>query len=742
MAVAQEGVAQVPTIEGTVERIVFRNEESGYSVVRLATDDRTRLFRDDLVTIVGTLPNVSVGEILECTGDWEQNTEHGRQLRVKSFLAHTPISPKALARYLGSGIIKGIGPKTADRLADHFGAEMLAAIELEPERLTEVKGISPAKRDAIVAGWAQQLAIRDIMVFLQEYGVSPALGRKIYDQYGREALNTIRTNPYQLEQDIHGVGFRTADAIAVKLGLPRDSLPRLATGIKYALTEAASSDGHCYLPREDALVSAAILLDIAPALLPAALALSAQQKEVFVDADRVYLAPFFYSEIGVARRIKRILSAPSSLPPLRGARWEMTLKAAEEAQGVPLAERQRASLAMAYHNKVSILTGGPGTGKTTTIRALVHILDEQQITYGLAAPTGRAARRMSETTGRPARTLHRLLEFNPSSLGFLRNQEHPLPYEFLIVDEVSMIDLVLMYNLLKSIDDHAHVLFVGDADQLPSVGAGNVLHDLLASTAIPIIQLNELFRQAAQSRIIVAAHAIREGEMPVTTPEKESDFFYMPTATPEAAAGLILDLATRRLPTRYGVDPVRDIQVLAPIYRGAAGVDALNDGLQSRLRRDVDGPTVVSGARTFHIGDKVMQTRNDYDKNVFNGDVGIITIIEPHDALMAVTFGEDEMAQVVTYAFHELDELTLAYAISIHRAQGSEYPIVVIPLVMQHSLLLQRNLLYTAITRAKRLCVIVGDHRALWKAVHNDEVAKRNTALGERLATGTVKIVE
>jgi exodeoxyribonuclease V alpha subunit len=717
----------VPTIEGTVERIVFRNVENGYTVARIKTDDATRLFRDDLVTVVGTLPNVSVGEVVECSGEWEHSLEHGRQLRVTHFVPHTPISAKGLARYLGSGIIKGIGPKTAEHIVAAFGEQTLAVIELEPERLIEVKGISQAKRDAIIQGWEAQREVRKIMIFLQAHHVSPSLAQKIYGAYGQEAISVIQQNPYQLEQDIYGVGFKTADAIAQELGLPPEGLPRLATGIKHTLNEVAG-EGHCFLPREELLAQAAAILGVAPELLPPALEDLAKRKEVFIEDERVFLAPFFYSEMGSARRIRLLQKSPSPLPSLPPQRWDALLAETQELFGARLAIQQRYALRMAWENKVSILTGGPGTGKTTTIRTLVHVLEQYGIPYLLAAPTGRAARRMTEATGRSARTIHRLLEFIPNTATFARNEERPLDAQFVIVDEVSMIDLILMYNLLKAIGPQTHLLLVGDADQLPSVGAGNVLHDLLASEVVPVTHLTELFRQAAASRIIVTAHGVRDGIIPDLKPDPASDFFFMPAQTPEQAAQIALDLATRRLPARYGFDPTRDIQVLAPMYKGPAGVAALNDALQRRINRD-QGEGVTAGTRLFRLGDKVMQLKNDYDKNVFNGDVGLVTVIDPHDALLVVQFGD----QAVTYAFHELDALALAYAVSIHRAQGSEYPVVVLPLVMQHAILLQRNLLYTAITRAKKLCVIVGEARALRYAIQNDEVAARNTALAERL---------
>lgn len=738
------------TVEGTVERIVFRNAENGYTVARLRTNDNTRLFREDLVTVVGTLPNIAPGEVVECTGEWEQSTEFGRQLRVTSFIPYTPISAKGLARYLGSGIIKGIGPKTGERIVAQFGDQTLAVIELEPERLTEVKGISPARRDAIVAGWAAQREVRKIMLFLQEHNVTPALATKIYKQYEQEAISVIRENPYRLEQDIYGVGFKTADAIAVELGLPRDSLPRISTGIKHALGEA-SNDGHCFLLRDECISRAADLLGIAPELVPPALEdlatakrrsdddpTSAPHREVIIEEDRVYLAPFFFSEVGVARRIRQLLRAESALPPIALADWGELLAAAELAGGstLALAERQRAAVRMAYEQKVAILTGGPGTGKTTAIRALVHLLERHGVPYALAAPTGRAARRMTEATRRPASTIHRLLEYIPSSNDFLRNEQRPLPVDCVIVDEVSMIDLVLMYNLLKAVAPEAHLLLVGDADQLPSVGPGNVLHDLLVSEAVPHVELTELFRQAAASQIIVTAHGVRQGIMPDTTPMPQSDFFFMPAPTPERAAAVIQELVETRLPRRYGFDPVRDIQVLAPMYKGPAGVTALNEGLQRRRiarsgAAEVEG--MAAGGRVFHVGDKVMQLRNDYDKGVFNGDVGLIIALDPQENVLVVEFGEGAVKQTVSYEASDLDALALAYAISIHRSQGSEYPAVIIPLVMQHAILLQRNLLYTAVTRARRLCVLVGDPRALYRAVHNDEVAARNTTLAQRL---------
>lgn len=724
----------MPTLSGTIERIVFRNQETHFTVARLSPNDAGRLFRSDLVTVVGMLPGLSVGELVEVSGEWEAHPQHGRHLRVSSFASHAPATPLGLKRYLGSGAIKGIGPKTAERIVEHFGEQTLAIIDLEPQRLMEVRGIGPRARDLITAGWAAQQDIREIMVFLQGHGVSPGLAAKIYKQYGKDATAIIRENPYVLEHDIYGVGFKTADMLAVQLGLPSDSLPRLMTGIKHVLSEAAGADGHCFLLRADLLTRAAALLAVAPALLEPALEALRAEQEAFVEEDRVYLAPFFHAENGMARRLRQLLKAPSRLPPVSETQWRDTFATLAATHGITLAERQRAAVRLAYRSKVMVLTGGPGVGKTTTLRALLDVLDRQGVDYALAAPTGRAAKRMTEATGRPASTLHRLLEFLPSKNDFGYNEHRPLPQRFILVDEVSMLDILLAYRLVRAIHPEAHLLLVGDADQLPSVGPGSVLADILASAVVPQVHLTELFRQARESAIIVTAHGINEGTMPPRTSGPASDFFFLRAETPESAQRTVVDLVARRLPGRYGFDPLRDIQVLVPMYRGAAGVMALNAALQARLNEAPAG-MVAYGDHTLRTGDKVMQVRNNYDKcpgGVFNGDLGRIHAIEEGTRVL-VRFGDEADAPLLTYETHELDELALAYACSIHRAQGSEYPCVVVPLVMQHYLLLQRTLLYTAITRARRLCVVVGDWSALCRAVANDAVTARNTGLSERL---------
>jgi exodeoxyribonuclease V alpha subunit len=726
----------MPTLSGTLERIVFRNAETHFTVARLRPNDSGRLFRDDLVTLVGTLPSVSVGEVVEVTGEWELHPQHGRHLRVSAFTSHAPVTPEGLKRYLGSGVVKGIGPKTAERIVERFGEQTLAIIELEPQRLTEVAGISAQKRDRIISAWAEQHEIRELMVFLQGHGVSPGLGTKIYRQYGKEAITVIRENPYTLERDIHGVGFRTADALALQLGTPRDAIPRYMTGIKHVLSEAASADGHCFLPQAELFTRAAALLEVQLEALPPALERLAQEKEVFLEEDdHVYLAPFFYAESGTSRRLRLLLKAPNPLPPVNEAEWQATFARLEREHGVRLAERQQEAVRTAYASKVSVLTGGPGVGKTTTIRSLLDVLDRQGVTYALAAPTGRAAKRMAEATGRPASTLHRLLEFQPSTNDFAYNEHRPLPHGFLVVDEASMLDVLLAYRLLRAVAPEAHLLLVGDADQLPSVGPGTVFADLIASEVVPVVRLTELFRQARESAIIVTAHGVNLGVMPSLEPKPTSDFFFLRADDPAAAQRVVTDLVARRLPARYGFDPVRDIQVLAPMYRGPAGVIALNAALQSRLNPAFTG-SVSAGEQRICTGDKVMQVRNDYDKGpsgVFNGDVGRVVAVDSETSQVSVRFADESGGFTVAYEPHELDELTLAYACSIHRAQGSEYPCVVLPLVSQHYLLLQRNLLYTALTRARRLCVVVGDARALRRAVENNALASRNTGLATRL---------
>jgi exodeoxyribonuclease V alpha subunit len=766
----------MPVLEGSVENIVFRNEENHYIVARFRPNDSGRLFRDDLMTIVGVMPGIHVGELLSVEGEWENDPRYGRQLHVTSFTQRLPASREGIIRYLSSGLIKGIGPKKARLIADHFGEQTLAIIEQQPERLIEVKGIGAKERAQIEKAWQEQSDIKELHLFLQSHEVSMNIATRIYKQYGKDSIKVVRENPYQLAQDVQGIGFRTADEIAVKLGLPRDSVPRLATGLKYVLTQAANEDGHCFLLETQLLHLAATILQTSRESLLPAMEQLCNEKDIFIEPPsqlspvssriflmpkengmapdgngeastedsgtgemedgeqqaRIYYGPFWYAENGSARLLRRLMCTPSTLPPTTSQQWELIFTRLKERRNMQLTQKQREAVQMAYTHPVSILTGGPGTGKSTSLRALLMLLRNRKVDFALTAPTGRAAKRLTETTGVEAKTLHRLLEYVPHDNSYQRNEENPLPYQFVIVDEFSMVDILLFYHLLKALPRGSHLLLVGDADQLPPVGPGNVLRDLLRDEMIPTVRLTELFRQAQESKIVVNAHRINAGQMPSTRIEAKSDFFFMAEEDPMQIQQLILDLVQRRLPARYHFNPMTDIQVLSPMYKGPVGVNSLNSELQARL--NATSPAQVEWAgRVFRVGDKVMQMRNNYDKGVFNGDVGWIRNISREQAELKVEFVEEAGPLFVSYEFHELEELVLAYAVTVHKSQGSEYPAVIIPLVLQHRMLLQRNLLYTAITRAKRFCVLVGQPRALEIAVKNDRVALRNTALAERL---------
>jgi len=761
----------MPRLEGSIENIVFRNEDNHYTVARFRSSDSGRLFRDDLTTIVGMLPSVHVGELLSVEGEWENDPKYGRQLHVTSFTQRLPVSIEGITRYLSSGLIKGIGPKKAQRIVEHFGEQTLAIIEQQPERLSEVKGINAKDREQIAKSWAEQNEIKELHLFLQSHDVSMNLATRIYKQYGQESIKVIRENPYQLAQDVYGIGFRTADEIAVKLGLPRDSVPRVASGLKYVLAQAANDDGHCFLPENELIRRAAEILQAPYELLSAAMEELRGERDVFIeppltarltlphqliDEDqspslnvgaqfiapaeepqkRIYFGPFWHAEKGSARILRTLLRTPSKLPPVSQQHWDAVFNYLAQNRNMVLTEKQREAVQMAYNSKVSILTGGPGTGKSTSIRALLMVLRKRRIEVALAAPTGRAAKRLTEATGAvgfQAKTLHRLLEYAPHDNTYQRNEENPLPYQFVIVDEVSMVDILLFYHLVKALPPDAHLLLVGDADQLPSVGPGNVLRDLLRSGAISSAVLTELFRQARESQIVVNAHRINAGQMPSLKREPKGDFFFVVEEDPIRAQHLVLDFVQRRIPDHYHLNPMSDIQVISPMYRGPLGVTSLNEELQARLNPSASA-SLEWGGRMLRLGDKVMQVRNNYDKGVFNGDVGWIRAINKENATIKVEFLEEAGPLLVSYDFNELDELVLAYAVTVHKSQGSEYPAIVLALVNQHYMLLQRNLLYTAITRAKRLCVIVGQPRALDVAVRNNRVALRNTALAERLS--------
>lgn len=739
---------EMEQISGSVERVTFYNPENGYTVLRLRPEGRrvAGLDREGLLTVTGNLPELNSGEYLRLSGRWVNHPRHGMQFQVEICEQSLPATVAGIRRYLGSGLIKGIGPKLADRIVACFGLLTLEVIEKQPERLSEVPDIGPVRMRLIAAAWQEQKQVKEIMLFLHSYGVTTNLAVKIYKQYGEQALEIVRSDPYRLARDIHGVGFKTADKIARAMGLPLDHPSRIEAGVIYLLNQQ-TDDGHVYYPDDELTNQAVELLGVERGLLPPAMERLAAQGRIRRDSlpypdvqahpvqgqmvrenqdsynqAAVYLTPLYLGEVSLSERLLALArvwpSRLSDLPPAF---------AAIDAQ---LSVEQQAAVKTALGNPLSILTGGPGTGKTTTIRALITALESAQKRYALASPTGRAAKRMSQATGRPASTIHRLLGYSPGE-GFKFNQENPLPVDLLVVDEASMLDLMLANQLLKALSPGTHLLLVGDVDQLPSVGAGDVLRDVIKSQIAPVTRLSVIFRQAATSFIITNAHRINQGEVPVFPSSPETvDFFLFPAEAAEEAASWVQDVVCNRIPKKFGFHPRDEIQVLAPMYRGPAGVHALNTCLQEAL----NPPAIMKAEKTlygvtFRVGDKLMQTQNNYDKEVFNGDIGYLFAINPVEHTLQIDFDK----RLVSYDWSEADQLVQAYAISVHKAQGSEFPVVVIPLVTQHYLMLQRNLLYTAVTRARKLCVLVGSKRAIGMAVKNNKVAERYTALDYRL---------
>ncbi|MDA0740221.1 MAG: ATP-dependent RecD-like DNA helicase [Nitrospirae bacterium] len=710
-------------LRGTIDRITFQNDENGYTVARLHVEGKAAA---EPVTIVGSAISMNPGESVILEGEWITHKQFGQQFQIASYQMVQPSSVEGMRRYLGSGLIKGVGPVIAKRIVAHFGEESLAVIESDPERLAEVEGLGPKRAKLIVKAWAEQQEIHQVMLFLQSHEVGTGYAVKIWKKYGQKAVSLIKENPYRLAADVWGIGFLTADRIAQKMGIPAHSDRRIQAGLRHVLHEASEKEGHVYLP-EDALTEmCARALAVPIESIGPCIAQLAKDEAVVEHEGRVYLPHLFYAEKGAATRCFQL----SQVERIEVGDIAAEIEAIELRDDVRFAPKQKRALEKALTHHLLVLTGGPGTGKTTAIKGLIALMEARKKRIELTAPTGRAAKRMAEATGYEAKTIHRLLKYSPKLNAFEKNFENPLEVDALIVDEVSMVDTVLMNSLLRAVPLSASVVLVGDTDQLPSVGPGNVLRDIIASGSVETVALNEIFRQAQSSRIITNAHAINAGQLPDIQNDRASDFFFIEAEEPEMVVDTICGLCATRLPGTYGFDPMDDIQVLAPMYRGETGANNLNRVLQGKL--NPAGQVLQRGGWEFRVGDKVMQIRNNYDKDVFNGDMGRIVSIDA-DRLI-VSFQD----RPVVYELSEADELVLAYAVSVHKSQGAEYRAVVMPLTTQHYMMLQRNLLYTAITRAKALVVLVGSRKALKMAVQNNQVSRRHTSLAERIRAGIV----
>jgi exodeoxyribonuclease V alpha subunit len=723
---AQSSTQEV--LAGLVERVIFHNAENGFCVLRI----KARGHRD-LIAVIGHAAVIAAGEWVTASGEWVNDRTHGQQFRARFLKTSEPTSLEGIEKYLGSGMIPGIGPVYAKKLVRAFGDKMFDTIEAEPERLREVRGIGLVRANRITAAWAEQKVVREIMVFLHSHGVGTARAVRIYKTYGADAVQVMSENPYRLARDIRGIGFRTADAVAMKLGIAKTAMIRVQAGITYALTEAMD-EGHCGLPVDELVPLAESLLEVPVELVRSALDLELAEGAVIADkvgdAPCVFLTRLHRAERVIAERLLRLVSGKLPWPwidPDKALPW------IEQRTGLALAESQAKAIRLALTAKVLVITGGPGVGKTTIVNAILGILAAKHVRLSLCAPTGRAAKRMTEATGFEAKTIHRLLEVDPRGGGFKRDGDNPLDCDLLVVDETSMVDVMLMQALVKAVPDTAAMLIVGDIDQLPSVGPGQVLADIIASGAVPVVRLTEVFRQAAQSRIIIAAHRINQGSIPdLGKPEGDSDFYFVAADDPETAVPRIVDLVQNRIPRRFGLDPIRDIQVLCPMNRGGVGARSLNIELQAALNPAGERKVERFGW-TFAPSDKVMQIENDYDKEVYNGDIGYIGDVDSDSGELTASFD----GRSVTYGFGELDTLVPAYATTIHKSQGSEYPAVVIPVLTQHYTMLQRNLLYTGVTRGKRLVVLVGQKKAIAIAVRNVSGRRRWSKLNEWLASKT-----
>ena len=703
-----------------VERITYQNADNGYTVLKCAVKNYS-----DLVTVVGTMPDTHVGSVLSLEGIWKMDARYGRQFSVEKFEETLPATVYGIEKYLGSGLVKGVGPKFAKRIVEKFGKDTLDIIEDTPDKLLTVQGIGKVRVDRIKTSWQEQKEIKNIMLFLQSHEVSTSHATKIFKTYGSESIAIVKENPYRLADDIWGIGFKTADSIAQKMGIDKGKFVRLRSGIFYTLNKLAEA-GHCYATREQLIGKARELLEVEEPELEITLDEMIRTndviREVTGEQEMVYLPPYYFSESGCAKRLFRLMSCGKK----KSEDAEEILKKVAASSEITYDEIQWQAVKTAISSKVMVLTGGPGTGKTTTTLGIISAYKQAGCQIILAAPTGRAAKRMSEATGMEAKTIHRLLEYKPPE-GYQKNEEYPLEGDVLILDECSMIDIMLMYNLLKALPEQMSLILVGDIDQLPSVGAGNVLRDIIDSGCVPVVRLTRIFRQAQGSRIIMNAHRINKGESIDMRGGKDSDFFFVTKESNQEVLDTIVQYCRTNLPRYYHVDPLQDIQVLTPMQRGECGAVNLNQVLQEAMN-----PSKIflrRGGTQYRLKDKVMQIRNDYDKEVFNGDIGTITKVDMEERELTVLFEEREVIYDVT----ELDELTLAYAVTIHKSQGSEYPIVVMPFTMSHFVMLQRNLLYTGVTRAKKILVLVGEKKAVYYAIKNETTTGRNTMLARRL---------
>ncbi len=703
-----------------VERITYQNADNGYTVLKCAVKNA-----QDLVTVVGIMPDTHVGSVLALEGVWKVDAKYGRQFSVEKFEETLPATVYGIEKYLGSGLIKGVGPKFARRIVEKFGKDTLDVIEENPDALIEVEGIGRVRVERIRKSWEEQKEIKNIMLFLQGHEVSTSHATKIFKTYGSDSISVVQENPYRLADDIWGIGFKTADTIAEKMGIEKDRFIRLRSGILYTLNKL-SENGHCYAVREQLIKAAVQLLEVEEAELEITLDEMLRTEEVIREEEAIYLPPFFFSETGCAKRLLKLLAAERRVQMDVDTVMETVMGRTGQGQHITYDEVQLEAIRAAVSSKIMVLTGGPGTGKTTTTMGIIAAYRAAGCRIILAAPTGRAAKRMSEATGMEAKTIHRLLEYKPPE-GYQRKEENPLEGDVLILDECSMIDIMLMYNLLKAMPEQMTLIMVGDTDQLPSVGAGNVLKDIISSGRIPVVRLSRIFRQAQGSRIIMNAHRINKGEQIDMRGGRDSDFFFAAKETNEEVVELLVKYCTENLPRYYHVDALQDIQVLTPMQRGVCGAANLNQVLQEAM--NPGSIFLRRGGTQYRLHDKVMQIRNDYDKEVFNGDIGVINHVDMEERELTVNFDGRE----VVYDVSELEELTLAYAITIHKSQGSEYPIVVMPFTMSHYVMLQRNLLYTGVTRAKKILVLIGEKKAVWYAVKNETTADRNTKLAERL---------